>query len=358
MKDVPYQGAVHQGYPAAPFASKIPPPHLLGKAEVWNAHDLMTYIVTATPLAYVLPLCFRRIQHNLKQHAVRADADGCQVKSILSCIPPANPDMQAHSELDWYFDYDLKLPEFMTLPWAQIQSRMVTPPGKKKNRYAAVGLRGTFAELLETFHTKIHRLKDLVSREPMFHALDACIWRKEFCFATNSQGKCSAWLGLGEPRVIPGDPNFRRPVCIREDPFDKAQSDLYKKFKSVMSFLNPSGYISAAIRSSVHAIEADSPSAGGSAGACVMRAADLTDALSAARLDGPGSGSPISPTKCSQCHQTLRPPPLFPHTPPLTRRWVYEVGICTLQELFSRPITAVEKQTQAFRSLLREGRAV
>jgi hypothetical protein len=43
-----------------------------------------------------------------------------------------------------------------------------------------------------------------------------------------------------------------------------------------------------------------------------------------------------------------------PPPPNSERRWVYELGICTLEELFAKPIPPIERHTQAFRSILRE----
>lgn len=251
------------------------------KAKIWKTHDLMTYIFTATPLAYVLPLCFKQIQQNLKKQASKDDC--CQIKAILSCIPPANPDMQAHSELDWYFDYDLALQELVDLKINEIQSRMrraATAPKSKNNRFSAEGLqpslRAHFAVLLEAFHGKIQTLKRAVQQEVQKNPnLDKfCVWLQEDTFATTPQKPPSAWLGFGE---VYG--SFRRPVCIRNDPFEFGTPD-YATFKEVMTSFSPSGYISAAIRSNVYSIKPKSET---------RRAAGGSSARNCA-----GDGSPLS----------------------------------------------------------------
>jgi hypothetical protein len=112
--------------------------------------------------------------------------------------------------------------------------------------------------------------------------------------------KASAWLGFGEPH---GD--FRRPVCVREDPFQKG-SQQYAKFREAVSFFNPSGYISEITRLNVYTIPENGDD---------VPATDETktpDSFAAAQA----LSQPESWDKC----------------------WVKEVGICTLHELFGKGI--------------------
>jgi hypothetical protein len=334
-----------------------------GKAEIWSIHDLMTYIFTATPLAYVLPLCFKQIQNKLKGAKLKEapKVDSCQFKAILSCIPPANPDMQAHSELDWYFDYDLTLRELVDLTFPDIQSRMrkaAIAPSKKQNRFSGApgtGLRNHFALLLECFHRKMKALQVAVAEaeagvsqaagekkhqnEKLVSEVCFCIQDERFASSANT---ASAWLGFGETEGEDGE-FHRRPVCIRNDPFDAKepkQYQNYRKYKEVMRSLNPSGYISSAIRSSVLFLGTSSQQQSSLSGA--------------------------DKVVCKECRQSLAPFDVSGHIA-TSRRWVYEVGICTLEELFATPaasaadvaaqrfrISAPEKETAAFRSLLRE----
>jgi hypothetical protein len=212
------------------------------------------------------------------------------------------------------------------LPIGIIRSRMrlaATTPKSKNNRFADEGLRAHFAVLLANFHGKIQALKGMCPKGPPdLHKW--CVWSQENEFATTlpTNGKPpSAWLGFGE---VYG--SFRRPVCIRNDPFDVSDTENYARFKEVMTSFSPSGYISAAIRSTVYSIPKSKnrdkrPAAGGSAATHRTSVAD----------DSP-----------------------LPAEQDLSRRWVYEVGICTLEELFSHPHNILEKRTAAFRSLLRE----
>jgi len=350
----------HLGFQHDPRGGKEQPPELTGSTENWNTHDLPAYVFTATPLAYVLPLCFKQIRQKLKQNHSAVVSDVGQMQLILSCIPAAIPDIQAHSVLDCYFDYHLTLEELATLTFDEIKTRIVAAQGLHDTPHSASdGLRTNFVALLESFHTKLRNLQS--SAAGIFDSRDvpdlseACIWFENDQFATSrnktDQRQISAWMGLGEPQGEGAD-EFRRPVCIRKDPFPREHPD-YKNFKDVMRYLNPGVYISAAYKSNVFVVKSDEHAPN-------PRSA-VEEQPSGTEVTPP---IPASPASCSQCTQPLpgsqpsSASPLLSRTasssPHFSRRWVYELGICTLEELFENPIQSDERRTQAFKSILRE----
>jgi hypothetical protein len=412
----------HNTFLADPENSSNPPRQLapLGKAEIWANHDIVSYVCTGTPFAYVLPLCFKRIQQGIKAYT-----DQIQKNAVLACVPPASPDLRAASMLDWYFDYDLSLEDLMD--GKQPARREVAEHGKTNRHNETNYFRERFEELLFAFRQKIHKLRnDNVVKQAETHAgvADACIWceRDEFSMTGKNPGTQGAWLGLGQ--VLGG---FRRPVAIKRGPIgpinhgEFSQEDLtnYKKFVEVMNLLNPSGYIASATRGNVfhcatgnqaHLSPERPPSPGddplspGRALKSQPRFADdeivgigctlITDTnhriyISRVKSGGGAEAAGIRPgdrlvavNKQEVKHEedakrlilgrvgeTLelelsrskregfigRETVIVQVTRlrRLYRRWVSEVGICTLDELF-QTVSGKERGTQAFRMLLRE----
>lgn len=404
-----------------PENSSNPPSQLapVGKAEIWANHDIVSYVCTGTPFAYVLPLCFKRIQQGIKAYT-----DQIQKNAVLACVPPASQDLRAASMLDWYFDYDLSLEDLMREQPAQREVAEHDKPNRYNERSA---FRERFEELLFAFRLKIHKLRrdpiaQQAEKDPVL--ADACIWceRDEFSMTGKSPGTQGAWLGLGQ--VLGG---FRRPVAIKRGPIgpishgEFSQEDLtnYEKFVEVMNLLNPSGYIASATRGNVFhcasgtqahiSIErppspGDDPLSPGRPLKTQPRFVDdaivgigctlvtsVTDAkriyISRVKSGGGAEAAGIRPGDrlysvngkkvedeedakrliLGKVGETLdlelrrrtgtieweRVPVKVTRLRRLYRRWVSEVGICTLHELFPT-VSGEERGTQAFRMLLRE----
>jgi hypothetical protein len=415
----------HHAFLPDPPNSSNPPRTLapFGKAEIWAHHDIMNYVCTATPFAYVLPLCFKRVQKGMKTYG-----DKIQKNAVLACVPPAAADLRAASLLDWYFDYDLSLEDLMSRekPSSRIEKakdkrsveRITT--FSKKNRYNGIQerqiFRQRFEDLLLAFRLKMHMLRgDTIVKQAEVHSSlrDACIWceRDEFSLTGDKPGRHGAWLGLGQLRG-----GFRRPVAIKRDPFGPEDFESHEKFLDVMTLLNPSGYVASATRANVfhcatppqlRLMTDSSPGDDAFSPGHTLPVQPILNGDGDVGIgctlttETQGKGEPIlkiSDVKCgggaeasgqiqrgdtllevngqkvtSEQHAkdlivgqvgtfvniTLSRSPSQPFTvrvcrlQRLYRRWVSEVGICTLQELFIA-VHDEERRTQAFRMLLRE----
>jgi hypothetical protein len=332
--------------------------------------------------------------------------------------------------LDWYFDYDKTMTLETLMTTAELPQRLTrrigepAPDEKKKNRFSGANqvLRLRFQVLLQDFHRKICKLQvegNVSQAAALPELAGTCIWCEgdEFSVISGQKpGLNGAWLGLGEYRG-----GFRRPVAIKQDPYDPEDSEGRERFMAVMNLLNPSGYIASATRANVfhcaakksasaqvQASQDDSPRddafsprrqpvtlpaaapptarigcvlctdvkgrviidqvkpGGGAAASGNVRTGDILQKVDGTEVTNEAQARDLiigrGGTSLEVTLQRKEPGHIGMQNVTVTitrlqrlyRRWVFEVGICTLDELFHDPISDEERRTQAFRALLRE----
>jgi len=251
--------------------------------------------------------------------------------AITQCMPAAQPAASMPSLLDAYFDYDMSLPQLMSQlgDGCTDEELFGDNPQPKKNQHEHPDFRARFAELRATFNDRIRLLADFYKRQWMDDGKaedphpNFAIWCKSYQM-THAAGEVvtfsissSNWLGLSKVESVPNAISSHRhflldvriPKAVKTQPCDDSR---LLEFEQVMATLVPGNHIATASKQSCYKFS----------------------------LGGP-ERSPRTPQ-----HQEFR-------AERLEEYWLSEAGICTLEELFQDGVIVEERQTLAFRDLMR-----
>jgi hypothetical protein len=260
--------------------------------------------------------------------------------AVSECMPAAQPATSIPSLLDAYFDYEISLAELMShLDDGCTDQQLFADPAPKKNQHQNAVFRNRFAELRADFNNRvrllagIHKLRWMASGNDADPHEDTAIWCKSYQITNQFQDvqrvdfaiSSSNWFGLSKVESVANHAsgqhralNVRIPKAVKTQPCDRNR---LSEFEKVMATLVPGSYIARAEKQRCYEFE-------------YSRHPQSPAALS--------SGSPVSPVIQGAAADNM-----------IQEYWLSEAGICTLEELFQNGVAVEERQTLAFRDLMR-----
>ena len=289
------------------------------------------------------PLALEIAAFAAAQAQFRAGTEHLRHAAILRCMPAAHPNLEIPSLLDSYFDYHIPLSNLM----CQLQSGVAdkdmfsdfTEGTTSKNQVGSVSFRKRFEAERRFFNSQLSKMFAVMRDRPPppefrppLHPVFC--QHPDFSIDSTSSHHRTAdgdstpkssnykapkvWLGLGHLQTVGSQPfalEFRKPVAFKEPIAQRKQhgarqgsrenagpadEERMEEFENLMRTLKTGSYIASATKEpNVLHVKPD--------------------------------GSPL-----------------------FAGGWVSEAGICTLHDLFSRPIMVEERNSLAFRDVLRE----
>jgi hypothetical protein len=269
--------------------------------------------------------------------------------AILECMPAAQMATEMPSLLDSYFDYDMSLAELMSqLGDGCKDAELFEDPkvSKKKHLHENTDFRSRFASLREKFNNRICLLSEfykLQCRGDVNPRSDVAIWCKSYhivsdildeMFFVDFSISSSNWLGLSKVEAVV---NFvagkrhrlhvRIPKAVKTQP---CPPDRLAEFEKIMATLKTGSHVASATKQM-----------------CWEFAVDPLV---------PDDSSPAAVPASPKSHRTPRAQEFYEQR---TREyWLSEAGICTVEELFGDGVLAAERETLAFRDLMRHVRKI